>query len=205
MLYFDTGSQDLWQTKRKLAFHFIISEGVGTMKGCRRLHPFSIITYHLSLFFSPFSLAPSSKRMGTLEGEASSELNIDKSGCVISVLICSATQGQPVCSLGLADCSTHAGLHFYSVPPTQIYLKKKVPAQMFVPSTTIRRPFWPLPPFTVSSAPIGPRLASRHRCQLASVTRVDGRTEGILVGLFVEGGTPLNYHYGRVMTIRGIV
>lgn len=116
--------QDLWQMekKKKLAFHFIISEGVGTMKGCGRLHPFSIITYHLSLFFSPISLAPSPKRMGTLEGEASSELNLDKSQCVILVLICDATQGQPVCSPALADCSTHAGLHFfYSGPPTQIF------------------------------------------------------------------------------------
>lgn len=51
--------------------------------------------------------------MGTLEGEASSELNIDKSQCVILVLICDATQGQPVCSLALADCSTHAGMHFF--------------------------------------------------------------------------------------------
>lgn len=65
--------------KEKLAFHFIISEGVGTMKGCGRLDPFSVITYHLGLFFSPFSLAASSKRTGTLEGEASSELNIDNS------------------------------------------------------------------------------------------------------------------------------
>lgn len=81
---------------KKLAFHFIISEGVGTMRGCGRLDPFSVITYHLGLFFSPFSLAASSKRMGTLEGEASSELNIDESRCVILVLICDATQGQPV-------------------------------------------------------------------------------------------------------------
>lgn len=32
------------------AFHFIITESVGTMKGCGRLPPFSIITYHLSPF-----------------------------------------------------------------------------------------------------------------------------------------------------------
>lgn len=37
--------------KKKHAFHFIISEHVGTMKGCERLDPFSVITYHLSLFF----------------------------------------------------------------------------------------------------------------------------------------------------------
>lgn len=91
------------------------------MKGCGRLDPFSVITYHLGLFFSPFSLAASSKRMGTLEEEASSELNIDESWCVILVLICSATQGQPVGWLALADCGTHAGLRFSSVPPTQIH------------------------------------------------------------------------------------
>lgn len=206
MLYFDTGSQDLWQMKRELAFHFIISEGVGTMKGCRRLHPFSIITYHLSLFFSPFSLAPSSKRMGTLEGEASSELNIDKSGCVILVLICNATQGQPVCSLGLADCSTHAGLRFYSDPPTQIHFEKGARSDVCsfsrnTKAVLVTRSFYSI----VCSD--WPRLASCHRCRsgLSSVTRVDGTTEGILVGLFVEGGTPLNYHYGRVMIIRGII
>lgn len=99
------------------------------MKGCGRLDPFSVITYHLGLFFSPFSLAASPKRMGTLEGEASSELNIDKSWCVISVLICDATQGQPVGWLAPADCGTHAGLQvfwffFSSVPPTHIHFEK---------------------------------------------------------------------------------
>lgn len=38
--------------------------------------PFGVITHHISLFFSPFSLTAASKRTGTLEGEASSELNI---------------------------------------------------------------------------------------------------------------------------------
>lgn len=65
--------------RKKLAFHFIISEGVGTMKGCGRLDLFSVITYHPGLFFSPFSLAAYSKRTGTLEEETSIELNIDKS------------------------------------------------------------------------------------------------------------------------------
>lgn len=118
--------------EKNLAFHFIISEGVSTMKGCGRLDPFSIITYHLGLF----SLAASSKRMGTLEGEASSELNIDKSWCVISVLIRDATQGQPVGWLALADCGTQAGLRLSSVLPTLMrFLKKTVPPQMFVPPT----------------------------------------------------------------------
>lgn len=49
------------------------------MKGCGRLDPFSVITYHLGLFFLPFSLAASSEMMGTLEGEPSSELNIEES------------------------------------------------------------------------------------------------------------------------------
>lgn len=66
------------EEKKKPAFHFIISEGVGTVKRCGRLDPFSVITYHLGLFFSPFSLAATSKRMGTLEGEASSELNLER-------------------------------------------------------------------------------------------------------------------------------
>lgn len=148
--------------KRKLAFHLIISEGVGTMKGCRRLHPFSIITYHLSLFFSPFSLAPSSKRMGTLEGEASSELNIDKSGCVILVLICNATQGQPVCSLGLADCSTHAGLHFYSHAPTQIYFKKGARSDVCSFNHNTKAAFVARSFYSILRSD-WPRSASRHR------------------------------------------
>lgn len=136
--------------KKKLAFHFIISEGVGTMKGCGRLHPFSIITYHLSLFFSPISLAPSPKRMGTLEGEASSELNLDKSQCVILVLICDATQGQPVCSPALADCSTHAGLHFFTVVHPHKYIFFKVASSDVCSYNTIWRLFSSLPPHSCS-------------------------------------------------------
>lgn len=63
----------------KPALRFILSECVGTMKGCEEMNPFSVITYHLRLFFSPSSLAASTERMGTLEGEVSSELKIDKS------------------------------------------------------------------------------------------------------------------------------
>lgn len=48
---------------------------------------FSVITYRLGLFFSPFSLTASSERMGTLEGEASNWLNIAKTGRVILVLV----------------------------------------------------------------------------------------------------------------------
>lgn len=92
--------------KKSFALHFIISEGVGTMKGCGRMDPFSVITYHLGLFFSLFSLAASPKWMGTLEREASSELNIDESWCVIWVLLCDASQGQQVHWLAWAHCGT---------------------------------------------------------------------------------------------------
>lgn len=95
------------------------------LKGCERLEPFSVITYHLSLFFfSPFSLAAFSERMGTLEGEPSSDLNIDKSWCLILVLIYKATQGRLVDWMASADCSTHAELHFF-------FFQRSTPANTF--------------------------------------------------------------------------
>lgn len=49
--------------------------------------PLCVITHRPGLFFSPFSHTASSERMGTLEGEASSWLNIAKTGRVILVLL----------------------------------------------------------------------------------------------------------------------
>lgn len=122
--------------KKKLAFHFIISEGVGTMKGCGRPDPFTVITYHLGLFFLPFSLAACPKRMGTLEGEASSELNIDKSWCVISELIWDAIL--PHKASRSADWPWQISVPIQgcvvSIPPTQIY-KKIMLSLLFVLAT----------------------------------------------------------------------
>lgn len=155
------------------------------MKGCGRLDPFSVITYHLGLFFSPFSLAASSERMGTLEGEASSELNIDESWCVILVLIRAATEGQPVG--WLADCSTHAGLHFFQCSThTNTFLRRKKKGassdvcsyntvwRLFssVPHAARRFVVWPVP------------MAIYGLCQSeqTSVKPVDSGTEGIAAG-----------------------
>lgn len=102
------------------AFHFIICQGAGTQRGCGRLNPFSVITHHLGLFFSPLSLAASSERMGTLEGEASSELNLDR--CVISLLICGATRGRPGRPTGLGRLRHPCGVAFL-FPPTQTLQK----------------------------------------------------------------------------------
>lgn len=116
------------------------------MKGCGRLDPFSVITYHLGLFFSPFSLAASSERMGTLEGEPSSELNIEESWCVILVLICKATQGQPVGWLASADCSTHAGLHFFKCSTHTNTFRKKGASSVVCSYDAVWRPFSSLLP-----------------------------------------------------------
>lgn len=102
------------------------------MKRCGRLDPFSVITYHLGLFFSPFSLAATSKRMGTLEGEASSELNLERTWCVILVLVCDATRGQ---SVGWLYAAPMRGYIFPVSHPHKCILKN---AQMFVPTTVWR-------------------------------------------------------------------
>lgn len=60
--------------------------------------------------------------MGTLEGEASIELNIDESRCVILVLIRDGTRGQPVGSLQRPLAFFFA---FSCIPPTQIHFRKE--------------------------------------------------------------------------------
>lgn len=71
--------------------------------------------------------------MGTLEGEPSSDLNIDKSWCLILVLIYKATQGRLVDWMASADCSTHAELHFFFFQrstPTNTFQRGKKRCQL---------------------------------------------------------------------------
>lgn len=169
------------------------------MKGCGRLDPFSVITYHLGLFFSPFSLAASSKRMGTLEGVASSELNIDKSWCVILVLICDATQGQLVGWLAPTDCSTRAGLHFLSIPPTQIhfFLKRCQLSCLFlnhsVKAVLVTHCSFSSPCFVVS--PVFTAYTLLCQSEWTTLKLVYGCIEGLCAG------QALNYDSCRVMNL----
>lgn len=82
---------------QKLAFHFIIWCGYNERMweaGSIQRNYISTWPVFLTILFFMFY-----KRMGTLEGEASIELNIDESRCVILVLIRDGTRGQPVGSL----------------------------------------------------------------------------------------------------------
>lgn len=189
--------------KNNLAIHLIISRAVGTMRGCGRLHPFSIIIYHSGLFFSPFPLAASSKRMGTLEGEASSELNIDESRCVISVLICDATQGQPGCW----------GCSFTVVRPHKNVFKNKIKGTGSGVCSYNR--VWGLPSSPLSysrSRPLccrasfcghlWPVVISDRQSRLVWNTEMAGQKVSELV---LDESKPLNFHYCRVQNIREIV
>lgn len=114
------------------------------MKGCRRLHPFSVITYHLGLFFlSPFSLAPRAKRMGTLEREANQRVKYRR---------------EPMCHLGAhTPCHTRpAGLlagpgrlqHSCGVvfSPWSTHTNAFQRKTVFVPTTLFEGTFWSLLP-----------------------------------------------------------